>query len=65
MYLVNITLWDPRMSAITPDEDIFYAVSLLRFNKPYPNGPPLPVVLDQNNVVLEADFRCQFFWQPE
>eukprot|EP00253_Pinus_taeda_P001850 PITA_01850 len=54
VYPVNRTLWDSRTSAVTPDEDIFYVVSLLRFNKPYPKGPPLPVVLDQNNAVLEA-----------
>lgn len=54
VYPVNRNLWDSRTSAVTPEDDIFYAVSLLRFNKPYPEGPPLQVVLDQNNAVLEA-----------
>lgn len=54
VYPVNRSLWDSRTSAVTPDEDIFYAVSLLRFDKPYPEGPPLPFVLDQNNAILEA-----------
>jgi hypothetical protein len=29
-------------------------VSLLCFNKSFPEGPPLSFVLDQNNAILEA-----------
>lgn len=54
VYPVNRTLWDSRTSAVNPEEDIFYAVSLLRFNKPPPEGPPLSSVVDQNNAILEA-----------
>jgi len=54
VYPMHRNLWDSRTSAVTPEEDTFYDVSLLRYNKPYPEGPPLQLVLDQNNAVLEA-----------
>eukprot|EP00253_Pinus_taeda_P023396 PITA_23396 len=53
LYPTKRSLWDPRTSAVIPDEDIFYVVSLLRFNKPFPEGRPLSSVLDQNNAILE------------
>jgi cytokinin dehydrogenase len=54
LYPMKKSLWDSRTSAVIPEEDIFYAVSLLRFNKSFPEGPPLSSVLDQNNAILEA-----------
>lgn len=52
VYPVNRNKWDCRMSAIVPDEDIFYLVALLRFSPPYPSGPPLQSIIAQNEEIL-------------
>lgn len=54
LYPVKRSLWDSRTSAVIPEEDIFYVVSLLRFNKPFPEGPALQFLLAQNNAIVEA-----------
>jgi hypothetical protein len=45
---------DSRTSVVIPEEDTFYAVSLLHFNKPFPKGPPISFFLDQNNAIIEG-----------
>eukprot|EP01018_Ginkgo_biloba_P007585 Gb_22886 [translate_table: standard] len=52
VYPVNRNKWDSRMSAIVPEEDIFYLVALLRFSPPYPSGPHLQSLLAQNEEIL-------------
>ncbi|ERN11229.1 cytokinin dehydrogenase 7 [Amborella trichopoda] len=46
--------WDPRMSVVVPDNEIFYLVALLRFNKPYPEGPSLQSLLAQNQEIIDC-----------
>lgn len=54
VYPMKRYLWDSSTSAVIPEEDIFYVVSILRFNKAFPEGPALKSLLAQNNAILEA-----------
>lgn len=48
--------WDPRTSVALPDSDVFFLVALLRFNQPYPIGPPVESLISQNREILK---RCK------
>ncbi|KAJ0987606.1 hypothetical protein J5N97_005962 [Dioscorea zingiberensis] len=48
--------WDPQMSVALPDTEVFYLVALLRFNRPYPAGPPVENLMAQNREILT---RCK------
>lgn len=37
-----------------PDSDIFYLVALLRFSRPFPDGPPAEDLIDQNRRIVEC-----------
>lgn len=42
------------MSAALPESEIFYLVALLRFPRPYPNGPRIEEVLAQNRQIINC-----------
>ncbi|KAK4798201.1 hypothetical protein SAY86_030527 [Trapa natans] len=47
--------WDGRTSVVLPDSDeIFYIVALLRFNQPYPLGPPVEALIAQNHEIIDV-----------
>eukprot|EP01018_Ginkgo_biloba_P014659 Gb_06338 [translate_table: standard] len=53
IYPMNRSKWDERMSAVTPDEDIFYLVALLRSALPSSTGSDgLDYLKDQNDKIL-------------
>uniref|UniRef100_A0A1D1ZM00 cytokinin dehydrogenase n=1 Tax=Anthurium amnicola TaxID=1678845 RepID=A0A1D1ZM00_9ARAE len=69
--------WDPRASVALPAGEVFYLVALLRFNRPFPEGPAAEELLEQNREVVACcaarryDFklyvphhRCQEEWRP-
>lgn len=37
-----------------PDSEIFYLVALLRFSRPYPGGPRVEDLTDQNRQIMEC-----------
>ncbi|KAL6000116.1 hypothetical protein ACLOJK_034794 [Asimina triloba] len=47
-------VWDGRTSVVVPDSEIFYLIAMLRFNRPFPDGPSLEEILAQNQEIL----RC-------
>ncbi|CAJ1973577.1 unnamed protein product [Sphenostylis stenocarpa] len=58
--------WDDRHSVVVPDSEIFYIVALLRFSPAPPKGPPVEVLLEQNNEIIQfctnrgLDFKLYF-----
>jgi cytokinin dehydrogenase len=42
------------MSVALPESEIFYLVALLRFPRPYPEGPPIEEVLAQNRQIVDC-----------
>ncbi|KAG6553132.1 hypothetical protein Mapa_005191 [Marchantia paleacea] len=50
VYPFNRNMWDSRMSAVTPDEDVFYLVAFLQSVVPS-MGPNLKTLLDRNSGV--------------
>ncbi|KAH7298348.1 hypothetical protein KP509_25G038700 [Ceratopteris richardii] len=54
MYPMLRSKWNGRASIITPEEDIFYLVSILRSNFPPPLGPPAIKLLIENENLLET-----------
>lgn len=44
--------WDTRTSVALPENEVFYLVALLRFNHPFPKGPPLDTLLLQNQEII-------------
>ncbi|XP_072953672.1 cytokinin dehydrogenase 11 [Typha angustifolia] len=46
--------WDARTSVAVPESDIFYLVALLRFSKPYPEGPPAEELVAQNRRIVDC-----------
>eukprot|EP00253_Pinus_taeda_P001187 PITA_01187 len=54
IYPMNSNTWDKRMSAVTPEENIFYLVGLLRSSPPSATGNnSLEYLTDQNNRILD------------
>ncbi|XP_044480767.1 cytokinin dehydrogenase 7-like [Mangifera indica] len=45
--------WDNRTSVMTPNEEIFYIVALLRFTPPGSNGPEVDKLVSQNRQIVE------------
>ncbi|XP_047306777.1 cytokinin dehydrogenase 7 [Impatiens glandulifera] len=57
VYPVRRSKWDDRTSVVIPsddDDEIFYLVALLRFSQPYPEGPRLEEVLDENREIVNC-----------
>lgn len=53
IYPMNSNTWDQRMSAVTPEENIFYLVGLLRSSLPSATGSnSVEYLMDQNNRIL-------------
>lgn len=50
VYPFNRNMWDSRMSAVTPDEDVFYLVAFLQSVVPS-MGPNLETLLDRNSAL--------------
>ncbi|XP_077236330.1 cytokinin oxidase 7 [Tasmannia lanceolata] len=46
--------WDPRTSVVLPEGEIFYLVALLRFNRPYPEGPTVEELVAQNQEIIQC-----------
>ncbi|KAF8388742.1 hypothetical protein HHK36_025422 [Tetracentron sinense] len=46
--------WDDRTSVVIPEGEIFYIVALLRFNPPYPKGPPVEELVAQNDEIIQC-----------
>ncbi|KAL2896851.1 Cytokinin dehydrogenase 7 [Bienertia sinuspersici] len=44
--------WDSRTSVVIPEGEIFYLVALLRFTPPYPSGPPVTELVDENKEIV-------------
>uniref|UniRef100_A0A0E0PZE4 cytokinin dehydrogenase n=1 Tax=Oryza rufipogon TaxID=4529 RepID=A0A0E0PZE4_ORYRU len=53
MYPMNKDMWDDRMTAMTPDEDVFYAVGLLRSAVAGGSGGDVEQLERENAAVLE------------
>lgn len=63
IFPVNRNKWDPQMSAVTPDEDIFFTVSFLN-SVGAGQGPTLKALVDRNSQAWQACGRLgckQFF----
>lgn len=52
LYPMRKSKWDKRSLVVTPDEEIFYLVSLLRSNYPPPKGPTLDTLLAENEEIV-------------
>ncbi|GLJ22810.1 hypothetical protein SUGI_0429950 [Cryptomeria japonica] len=54
-YPMHKSLWNSDTSAILPEDedDIFYGVSLLYFSKPYPQGPAVSTLIEQNKRIID------------
>ncbi|KAH9302718.1 hypothetical protein KI387_014301, partial [Taxus chinensis] len=54
-YPMQKSLWNFGTSVVILEDgnDIFYTVSLLYFNKPYPDGPATTTLLAQNKKILD------------
>jgi cytokinin dehydrogenase len=58
--------WDPNTSVALPEGEIFYLVALLRFCRPYPGGPAVGELVEQNGAIVDAcrrngyDFKTYF-----
>ncbi|KAK1287046.1 Cytokinin dehydrogenase 7 [Acorus calamus] len=48
------TGWDSRTSVVLPEGEIFYLVALLRFNRPFPDGPPVEDLIAQNKEIIDC-----------
>ncbi|XP_020113411.1 cytokinin dehydrogenase 11-like, partial [Ananas comosus] len=44
--------WDPRTSVALPNSEVFYLVALLRFTRPYPEGPTAEELVAQNREII-------------
>lgn len=45
--------WDSRTSVVIPEGEIFYLVALLRFTPPYPSGPPVTDLVEENRKIVK------------
>ncbi|XP_068660438.1 cytokinin dehydrogenase 7 [Aristolochia californica] len=54
VYPLMRSKWDSRSSVAVPEEEIFYLVGLLRFTRPYPEGPPAEELVAQNQEVIDC-----------
>ncbi|XP_071723724.1 cytokinin dehydrogenase 7-like [Rutidosis leptorrhynchoides] len=58
--------WDDRTSVALPEGEIFFLVALLRFTLPYPKGPPVDQLVNQNKDIIKQcnkegiDFKLYF-----
>eukprot|EP00250_Pteridium_aquilinum_P004125 c14357_g1_i1 orf=159-1763(+) len=52
MYPMLKSKWDTRASVVTPEDEIFYLVSLLRSNFPPPKGPKAETLVQENEEIL-------------
>ncbi|KAF8401077.1 hypothetical protein HHK36_014380 [Tetracentron sinense] len=54
VYPLMRSKWDDRTSVVLPEGEIFYIVALLRFNHPYPKGPPVERLIAQNHEIIQG-----------
>lgn len=52
MYPMLKNKWNSLASVVTPEDDVFYLVSLLRSNFPPPRGPNAETLLSENESIL-------------
>ncbi|KAK1313932.1 Cytokinin dehydrogenase 7 [Acorus calamus] len=66
VYPLIKSMWDSRASVVLPEGEIFYLVALLRFNRPFPDGPPVEDLIAQNKEIIDCcetngyDFKMYF-----
>ncbi|KAF8401076.1 hypothetical protein HHK36_014379 [Tetracentron sinense] len=55
VYPLRRSKWDDRTSVVLPAEgEIFYIVSLIRYNPPYPKGQPVERLIAQNHEIIQG-----------